>query len=46
MAIINSYKPRLISDSEQKEYDMSNICHICEKKIEMTLNIFEIKMIL
>ena len=26
----------IISDSEQKEYKMSNIFHICEKKIDMT----------
>ena len=26
----------IISDSEQKEYKNSNICHICEKKIDMS----------
>ena len=26
----------IISDSEKKEYEKSNICHICEKKIDMT----------
>ena len=26
----------IVSDSEQKEYKKPNICHICEKKIDMT----------
>ena len=45
MAIIYSYTPMLISDNEQKEYDMSNVCHDCKKKIEKALNIFKRKMI-
>ena len=35
--IINKNTPMIISDSEKKEYEKSNICHICEKKIDMTL---------
>ena len=34
--IINKNTPMIISDSEKKEYEKSNICHICEKKIDMT----------
>ena len=38
MKIIHGYKPMIISKSEQKEYEKSNICHICEKQINTTLN--------
>ena len=30
----------IISDSEKKEYEKSNICHICEKKITYVENAF------
>ena len=38
MKIIHGYKPMIISKSEQKEYEKSNKCHICEKQINTTLN--------
>jgi hypothetical protein len=37
MNIIHQCKPMLINESEQLQYEKSNICHICEKKIENTI---------